>query len=171
VGIAPYEYQQSNDPLQSKGFQRNKGVTAMIDIRIDEIKQKLRQLKRFEEKIRFEGNAQPAGKLVWSRFFDMRRAGYSPEKLAAMSKEQYKAVLDEYFAYVYYELYQENGVELRQGNFDPGILRKLDLPTDAGVQDIKRRFRELAKKYHPDTGGNAAEFIELMETYKQLITK
>lgn len=148
----------------------------MSRLRSEEIKQKLRQLKRLEEKIRFGGSAQPAARLVWSRFFDTRavpmgRAKYPLDKLAAMSKEEYKAVVDEYFAYVYYELYKENETELLKGVYDPEILKKLGLPHDAGTQDIKRRFRELAKKYHPDTGGDAARFIELMETYKQLTAK
>ncbi|NLT13288.1 MAG: J domain-containing protein [Clostridiales bacterium] len=142
----------------------------------DELKQKLRQLKHLEVKIRFGGEAQPAARLVWSRFFDTRavpasRVKYPLDKLAAMSKEAYKAVVDEYFAYVYYELYRENETELLQGIYDPEVLKKLGLPHDAGIQDIKRRFRELAKKYHPDTGGDAARFIELMETYKQLLGK
>jgi hypothetical protein len=144
-------------------------------MRSEEIKQKLRQLKRLEEKLRFGGEAQPAVRLVWSRFFDTRAIPvgsprYPLDQLSSMSKEAYKAVVDEYLAYVYYELYKESDAQLR-GSYDPGILRKLGLPPDAGVQDIKRKFRELAKRYHPDTGGDAAKFIELMETYRQLIDK
>ncbi len=96
---------------------------------------------------------------------------YPLDILANLSKEAYKAVVDEYFAYVYYELYKENDAAMLQGCFDPEILRKLGLPPDVGVQDIKRRFRALAKKYHPDTGGDAGKFIELMTAYRQLIEK
>jgi DnaJ-domain-containing protein 1 len=143
-------------------------------MRPEELKQKLRQLKRLEEKIRFGGgSAQPAGRLVWNDFFDtcdipLGRARYSLNKLAAMSKEAYKAAVDEYLAYVYYELYKENDATLLQGGYDPEILKKLGLPSNAGAQDIKRKFRELAKKYHPDTGGDTVKFIELMDIYTQL---
>jgi hypothetical protein len=144
--------------------------------RTEEIKRKLRQLKSFEEKLLHKGDTKPADGFVWDRFFDMHdsassRAKYSPEKLTAMSKEEYKAVVDEYFAYMYYELYKDNDAAIIQGLYDPEILKRLGLPHDAGAQDIKRQFRELAKRYHPDTGGDAARFIELMETYRQLIDK
>ena len=148
----------------------------MKQLRSEEIKRKLRQLKRLEEKIRFNGNGRPDSQLIWSEFFDTRdvspdREKYPLEKLTAMSKEEYKAVVDAYFAYVYYELYKENDTQLLQNHYNPEILRELGLPHDAGVQDIKRKFRELAKEYHPDTGGDAAKFIELMDTYRQLIEK
>lgn len=148
----------------------------MKDMRAEDIKRKLRQLKHFEEKVRFDGIVQPVGKLVWNRFFDLHdissgRAKYSLEKLAAMSKEAYKAIIDEYFAYVYYELYKESDAAFPQGQYEPEILAKLGLPHNADAHDIKLKFRELAKKYHPDTGGDAAKFIELMETYRQLLVK
>jgi len=38
----------------------------------------------------------------------------------------------------------------------------------AGAEDVKRRFRELARQTHPDAGGDAARFIELMEDYRKL---
>ena len=148
----------------------------MIYGRPDALKTKLRQLKRFEEKLLYGGTAPAGRRLVWDSFFDTRdsyrgNAKYSLAQLAAMSKEEYKAVVDEYFAYMYYELYRKNGMEFPQGLYDPEILRKLGLPGDAGTQDVKRKFRELAKQYHPDTGGDAVRFIELMETYRQLIDK
>ena len=141
--------------------------------RLDTLKRSLRKLKHLEEKLRFGGRSSDKGRLVWDSFFDARdesrgHARYTVAMLAALSREEYRAVIDEYFAYVFYELYQENGVEFPQWNYDPGILARLGLPRDAGLQDVKRRFRELAKQYHPDTGGDAARFIELMETYRQL---
>ena len=45
----------------------------------------------------------------------------------------------------------------------------MGLAPDASATDIKRRFRELAKKYHPDSGGDQSKFIELMENYHKLI--
>lgn len=144
--------------------------------RSEDIKLKLRQLKHLEEKIRFDGKAPPGGKLVWARFFDIHdvthgHAKYSLEKLSAMSKEEYRSVIEEYFAYMYYELYKDSSAESLGGHYDPEILVKLGLPHDAAEHDIKRKFRELAKKYHPDTGGDAAKFVELIETYRQLVEK
>ncbi|HEY8420442.1 MAG TPA: J domain-containing protein [Thermoclostridium sp.] len=48
------------------------------------------------------------------------------------------------------------------------MLKQFGLPYDADMDAIKKRFRELAKKYHPDTGGDSTKFIELMEAYKKL---
>lgn len=48
----------------------------------------------------------------------------------------------------------------------------LDVEHDAGLQDIKKAFRQLAMKYHPDkNGGNqfaAAHFREIQEAYHVL---
>jgi DnaJ-class molecular chaperone len=48
-------------------------------------------------------------------------------------------------------------------------LAQLGLPYDADKNTIKKRFRELAKKYHPDTGGDSMKFIQLMESYRKLV--
>jgi hypothetical protein len=125
---------------------------------IDGIKRKTRKLKRMERGLR------PGGTLVWDGFFGAR---YPYEALAAMDREAYKRTVEEYFAYVYYAYYQENGF-VHLGAYDPALLAKLGLPPDAGGADVKRRFRELAKERHPDAGGDAAVFIELMEIYRQL---
>lgn len=45
----------------------------------------------------------------------------------------------------------------------------MGLPPDATTGTIKSKFRELAKKYHPDLGGDSGKFIELMNTYRKLI--
>lgn len=52
--------------------------------------------------------------------------------------------------------------------YNPDILARLGLPIDADSKAIKKKFRELAKKYHPDTGGDSSKFIEFMEDYKKL---
>jgi len=87
--------------------------------------------------------------------------------LSSMDREEYKCVVDEYFARVYYEFYLENGIT-DSNIYDPSVLALLDLPYNAEERDIKRRFRELAKKYHPDTGGDSKRFIELMQVYERL---
>lgn len=84
-----------------------------------------------------------------------------------MTKEEIREVIDEYFFHVYYRFYKENGI-LSVQLYDPDILARIGLPFDADSKDIKKKFRELAKKYHPDTGGDSKKFIELMENYKKL---
>ena len=33
------------------------------------------------------------------------------------------------------------------------------------IEDVKARFKELAKRLHPDNGGNAEEFKKMMSEY------
>jgi hypothetical protein len=140
----------------------------------DEIKRKLRKLKQFELKTRF-GGEKPDGKtLVFDIFFDLRgnvgTAEYTLEALAAMSREAYREAISEYFARIYFELYRDKGFDA-SGNYDVDLLLKLGLRFDADEIVIKKRFRELAKQYHPDTGGDAEKFIALMEDYRKLTGK
>ena len=153
--------------------------------RLDEIKRKLRKLKKLEIRIRFGGSFHAANygedilakgshvRLVWDDFFSLggksgRPAKYRLADLAAMDREEYKNVVDEFFFNVYYRYYTENGIT-GSHLYDPEILNWMGLPPDAAAEDIKRRFRELAKRYHPDTGGNSRDFIMLMENYRKLV--
>lgn len=158
--------------------------------RLDEIKRKLRKLKKLEIRIRFGGSFHAANygedimskgnlakgsrvRLVWDDFFNLGDksnplAKYRLEDLTAMDREEYKNVVDEFFFYVYYRYYTENGIT-GSHLYDPEILNWMGLPPDAAAEDIKRRFRELAKRYHPDTGGNSRDFIMLMENYRKLV--
>jgi len=54
-------------------------------------------------------------------------------------------------------------IKLGQGN----CFEILNLPEDADEGQIKERFRELTKAYHPDKGGNQADFIKLHEAYDE----
>lgn len=162
---------------------------------LDEIKRKLRRLKKLEIKIRFGGpfhaaniawdvgrdgshkrksSGKPAGAtLVWDEFFhiderDRTRSRYTFEEIASMSREDYRKIVDEFFFRVYYKYYIENGIT-GSHLYDPEILKWMGLLPDAGSDDIKKKFREMAKKYHPDTGGDADKFIELMKNYQKLI--
>jgi len=87
-----------------------------------------------------------------------------------MNKDEIKDVINEYFYNVYYRFYMENGIT-DVPLYDPEILAQMGLPINADSSEIKKRFRELAKKYHPDTGGDSVKFIELMENYRSLIKK
>jgi DnaJ-class molecular chaperone len=116
-----------------------------------------------------------AQRLVWDSFFDLRdsdknrrRSGYTLDELSRASREEFRNIIGEYFFNVYYQYYMENG-NVNFNLYNPEILKWMGLPPDAGFEDIKKKFRELAKKYHPDTGGDSSKFIELMENYKKLV--
>lgn len=139
----------------------------------DSLKRKLRQLKKLERAIRSQGLPTPGNaKLVWDVFFSTKSqpdqaVKYPLPRLLQMEREELRTVFEEYFYRVYFQRSQEQG--LTQADvFDPQLLALLGLPASAGLDDVKRRFRELAKRYHPDVGGNSTKFIELMETYKRL---
>lgn len=144
-------------------------------LRLDEIKRKLRKLKKHEMRMRFNG-LQPRKNLVWDQFFNVReskksKAKYSLSQLASLNHDQYVQIIHEYLSYVYYEIYKASGFKVQDGIFDPSILSKLGLPANADEFSVKKRFRELAKKYHPDSGGDAEMFIELMNNYRALLGK
>ena len=140
---------------------------------IIDLKRRLRKLKHFERVIRSQNGIYDDKPFVWDKFFDARdnpcnKALYPLSKLIGISRDEYKSITDEFFARVYYEIYAYNGIT--DGViYDTEVLAKLDLPPIADEAAVKKRFRELAKLYHPDTGGDAMEFIELMQTYKKLI--
>lgn len=48
-------------------------------------------------------------------------------------------------------------------------LRILGLPTGATPQQIKRRYRALAKRYHPDRGGDQRQMQRIIAAYELLI--
>lgn len=139
---------------------------------LDEIKRKIRRLKRTEAAIRFGGKDAAEARYVWDRFFDLHappsgNAKYTLGALAALSREEYGSVIDEYFALVYYEFYRENGI-LPARIYNPDALSSLGLPFNADQNDVRSKFRELAKKHHPDVGGDTDEFIKIMDAYKKL---
>lgn len=150
-----------------------------------EIKRKLRKLKKLEVKIRFNNFTSLKNPyisssylknedLVWDTFFVLRensnkKATYSIDQLTKMSKEELKDVIIEYFYNVYYVYNKENGITYDHSLLDIETLRQLGLPMYADNDDIKRRFKELAKKYHPDNGGDSSKFIEVMEKYNEVI--
>jgi DnaJ-domain-containing protein 1 len=45
----------------------------------------------------------------------------------------------------------------------------LGLPPNATPQQIKRRYRALAKKYHPDRGGDQRQMQRIIAAYELLI--
>lgn len=45
----------------------------------------------------------------------------------------------------------------------------LGLPSSATTEEIKNKFKELAKVHHPDSGGSANEFIKISEAKNQCL--
>jgi hypothetical protein len=144
----------------------------------DQLKHKLKALRQAEITIRFKYrnvDFQPGdlrARLIWNEFFALKPSArgisrYSLDELAKLDHEQLKQVFADYFAFVYFQYYKENGLTF-DASYDPHLLAQMGLPPQAGPEEIKKRFRELAKKYHPDTGGNSKQFIQLMDVYNHL---
>ena len=139
-----------------------------------QMKQKLRQLKRLELRVRFgnvEAGQAAQAPLLWDDFF--REAGdkrpkYPSGFLKIMDHETRKRIFAEYLYAVYYQSFKETGMFIGE-IFDPAKLASFDLPPEASAQDIKRRFRELAKTHHPDRGGSHEAMIALLEEYNRLM--
>ncbi len=134
------------------------------------IKRNLREMKRLEIKTRFGVEAPSRPPLVWDLFFDLQNTGkakYTLESLESMNRDDYKTVIGEYWSYVVNTLISEQDVHT--AHFDTEMLMRWELPYDADAAAVKHRFRELAKRYHPDLGGSAADFIKLMTEYKTLV--
>lgn len=139
----------------------------------DEVKTKLRKLKRLEIKLCSNDKSSSPSSLIWDSFFDLHEAGKSKSKyslamLVSMSKDEYECVINEYLSFLYNEMFKDTCSQAIT-TYDSDALIQLGLPFDAGEKEIKRRFRELAMLYHPDTGGDAGKFIEMMSVYKRLI--
>ena len=48
-------------------------------------------------------------------------------------------------------------------------LKVLGLPTNATPQQIKKRYRDLAKRYHPDRGGDQQQMQRIIAAYEFLM--
>jgi hypothetical protein len=136
------------------------------------LKYKLRQLRKLEQTIRFKNLPHdPERKLVWDLFFSTKPSNshvkYPLSELLVMSEGEYKSVIEEFFFRIYFQSYKENGLSIGDV-YEPTLLELLGLPPYVGLQEVKKRFRELAMLYHPDHGGDAEQFIELMDTYSQI---
>ncbi len=143
---------------------------------LDELKRKLRSLKKLEITIRFSNRVLSGREqFVWDKFFSTKKDGetfvkYNMKQLLAMDREEIKEVFDEFFYHVYFQYYSENGITLND-LYDPNLLSMLGLSEGATMEDIKKKFRELALKYHPDKGGDSEKFIKILDVYKRLTEK
>ncbi len=141
----------------------------------DSIKRTIRSLKKSEIRIRLSSAADILkAELIWDNFFDLKNpesktAKYTLADLEAMDKEEYKKVIGEFYWNVYYRLFKDN--YYYDTPYEIQSLSQLGLSPLADLEEIKSRFRQLAKKYHPDAGGSKEEFIELYKIYSDLKNK
>jgi len=138
------------------------------------LKQKLRQLKKIEYIVRF-GTAEPGAEqrksaLTWDTFFSSKgglKPRYPIESLLIMNAEARKRVFADYLYTVYTEGYKRRGMLFPE--VDYRTFFDFDLPPNATKEDIKKRFRELAKIVHPDHGGSNEAMVALLEQYHKLL--
>lgn len=45
-------------------------------------------------------------------------------------------------------------------------LQILQITPSSSIAEVKSAYRQLARKYHPDIGGNASSFIQLQKAYE-----
>ncbi len=45
----------------------------------------------------------------------------------------------------------------------------LRLQAEVNLAEVRNRYRELAKLYHPDAGGSHADFLALQQAYEQVV--
>ncbi|WP_280634059.1 J domain-containing protein [Tissierella pigra] len=143
---------------------------------VGKLKRKLRQLKKIEDKIRFEYVGKEfSKKYVWDEYFSTKSVDdvtvkYPISKLLNFDKQELKEVFEEYFYSVYFRKYKDMGLDFDEIQ-DPSVLDYFGLSPGASVDDIKKKFRELAKKHHPDHGGSSEKMIEVLDAYNRLINK
>ncbi len=137
------------------------------------LKRRLRRLKRQEQAIRGAWNPGLVRRSwVWDRFFSLRGVDLGTVKyplnvLQKMTREEFRRVVDDFFFQVYYTYYRENRL-LQPALYDPSDLAEMGLPPDAGLKEIRLRFRQLVKQHHPDVGGDSRQFIKLLQAYERL---
>ena len=143
-----------------------------------ELKHKLRNLKKLERKIRQHYlRTHRHTQLVWDSYFSTKSHAstspsikYSLRSLLGFKRSQRKQVFEEYLFSVFLHHAQEEGFAITIFQ-DPEILTFFGLPCYATLADIKKRFRQLAHKYHPDKGGDPEKMIQLLEIYEKCFPK
>lgn len=137
-----------------------------------ELKKKLRKLKKEELRIRINiQNLSPQDyQLIWDRFFSFTEGKplYSLEYLNQLTHDERKEIIEMFYFEVYITYYKEMSLPLTD-LINKEYLEQFGLPITATVEDIKKKFRDLVKKHHPDKGGSKSDFIEILEIYEKLL--
>ncbi len=109
---------------------------------------------------------------VWDEFFSddpgsSKKVRYPFGILNILDRESRKKIFQEYLYTVYLRKAGMN--RLSAGSLqDPKALAVFGLPAGASLSDIKRVFREMAKRFHPDSGGDPEEMIRILDAYDTL---
>jgi len=138
--------------------------------RENDLKRKLRRLKKLELGLRFNGAAPDPKLLVWGRFFSDQPEETNckyPFKGILENDEVRRQAFDDYITTLYYQYYNERGMLDDVAN--SMVLADLNLPPSASPEEIKARFRALVKKHHPDVGGSHQEMIKVLNLYNKLV--
>lgn len=133
------------------------------------LKRKLRDLKKIEKSIRCYLKSDVD--LIWNKYFSTKSENnnvkYNLSILASVDHITRKEIFEEYFYEIYYIYMNENNF-CYQSLYNPELLDLFDLSPYSTIDEIKKRFKELAKKYHPDLGGDNDKMIQLLEIYNKL---
>lgn len=104
--------------------------------------------------------------LIWSQYFELNKpyngnAKYNLDELVNMNKTELDQVVNDYFNAILNSIYKRETINAIHPIFN--------MPKDSDIEDVKKHFRELSKKMHPDVGGTHEEFIELSQAYDNFI--
>jgi hypothetical protein len=104
--------------------------------------------------------------LIWNQYFELKKpykgkAKYNLDELIKMDKIEFQQVINDYFNSILKNIYKEEVINELYPIFN--------LPENSDIDTVKKRFRELAKKMHPDTGGTHEGFIALSQAYENFL--
>lgn len=92
-------------------------------------------------------------KLSRSELEEKGEAKWPPQRWTAWAK------------YFYNEEGKRQEDQRRESLYFPECFRALGLPKDPTAEDVKRAYREMALRHHPDTGGSHEAFLQLEKDF------
>jgi hypothetical protein len=143
-----------------------------MSVTYPQVKRTVRHVRQVELTLRVgRAPAPDHPPLGWDEFVsttdaDCQSVKYPLSHLLQLEREEFKAILDEYCAQIYAQTAQDHSLSQADVD-DPQLLARLGFSPDAGSSEVKRRVRVLAKQYHPDRGGESAQFVELVALYER----
>lgn len=107
--------------------------------------------------------------LLYERLFGQTRTGFGSFKFDFNNFFSRQTQNSQYHqqAYQGYSAYQ--GFTGTQQKTEPTWCKVLGLKQSATKDEIKKKYRELAKKHHPDAGGDPKKFTQIQSAYEEAI--